>query len=121
MKGAVFPRSVATLACLLGAAHLALTPLAYRGWEVDSLWFVGAGLAICFAAVANLVMAGRHERKARAALFLINLSMTSYFAAAYLILPEPQVIAGAAIFAALTLNCLVARGDATKTITDRSA
>ena len=89
---------------LLGTGHLALTPLLYPAWTIDSLWFVGSGLAMLTGAGANFLGIGAGGRMRRAVLVLMNLAMTAFFASAWPVLPEPQVIVGAVLFAALTVS-----------------
>ena len=91
-------RRLAVAAMLLGAVHLALAPLAYREWSLDALWFVGAGLAIIAAAAINLVVPARRAFVLAA---LVNSALALWFAAAWLVLPGPQVIVGGLVFAGL--------------------
>lgn len=95
---------------LLGAAHIALTPLAYTEWTVEALWFLGSGLAIVAAAVANVVGFQSAGLRGRLSITAINLAMASFFAAAWLVLPEPQVIVGGVLFLGLALCALAAQG-----------
>lgn len=94
---------LAIAAGLLGTGHLALTPLLYPSWTIDSLWFVGTGLAMLIAAGANLLGISEGNRVRRAGLVVMNLSMTAFFASAWPVLPEPQVIVGGILFAGLAL------------------
>jgi hypothetical protein len=49
-------RGAALLALLLGAVHIALTPLYYSTLSVPALWFVGSGLALLLIASHNLML-----------------------------------------------------------------
>jgi hypothetical protein len=100
---------LAIAAGLLGAAHLALTPLLYPAWTVDSLWFVGTGLAMLMGAGANLLGADAGGGMRRAGLVAMNLAMAAFFASAWPVLPEPQVIVGGALFAGLALAAAATR------------
>ena len=95
---------LAIAAGLLGTAHLALTPLLYPGWTIGSLWFVGTGLAMLIGAGANVLGISAEDRIRRAGLVIMNLAMTAFFASAWLVLPEPQVIVGGALFAGLAVS-----------------
>jgi hypothetical protein len=95
---------LAIAAGLLGIGHLALTPLLYPNWTIDSLWFVGTGLAMLFGAGANLLGITTNGRTGRAGLVLMNLAMTAFFASAWPVLPEPQVIVGGILFAGLLVS-----------------
>ena len=102
-------RALAIAAGLLGAAHLALTPLAYPNWTIDALWFVGSGLAIVVAAAANFDGFEKAELRSRLFVALINIAMSGFFAAAWLVLPEPQVIIGGVLFLGLAACSLLTR------------
>lgn len=109
MPRQIFAPVLASAAGLLGAVHIALTPLVYPDWTIDALWFVGTGLAIIVAAAANFVAfqsAGLRSRVFGAA---INLAMSCFFAAAWLVLPGPQVIIGGVLFLCLAICSLAAR------------
>lgn len=95
--------ALASAAGMLGTGHLALTALVYPGWTIDSLWFVGTGLAMLMGAGANLLSLGVEDRMRGAGLVVMNLAMTAFFASAWLVLPEPQVIVGGVLFAGLTI------------------
>ena len=96
------------LAGLLGAAHVALTPMAYTGWTIDALWFLGSGIAILVASAANVVGLASPPGRSGLAILAINLMMAGFFAAAWSVLPGPQVIVGGAVFLGLA-GCTLAR------------
>jgi hypothetical protein len=94
------------LAGLLGVVHLTLTPLVYANWTIDALWFVGTGIAMVVAAAANLIADKAPELGVRMSLAGINIAMSGFFAAAWLVLPGPQTIIGGLLFLSLTLSSL---------------
>ena len=102
-------RLLAGAAILLGIGHLALTPLLYPGWTIDCLWFVGTGLAMLIGAGANMISIGPDDRVGRTGLVLINLAMTVFFASAWPVLPQPQVIVGGILFAGLAATAALFR------------
>ncbi len=104
--------ALAILAGLLGTGHLALTPLLYPNWTINSLWFVGTGLAMLIGAGANLLGSGAGNRLGRAGLVVMNLAMTAFFSSAWPVLPQPQVVAGGVLFAGLAV-CAVHFGSVT--------
>lgn len=108
MRAPGIRRIVAALGGLLGLAHLALTPLVHAGWTIEALWFVGTGLAIVVSAGANFIASRAPDQTGRLSLAAINFSMSCFFAAAWLVLPGPQVIVGGALFFCLTLCSLTA-------------
>jgi hypothetical protein len=95
--------ALALVAGLLGMVHVALTPLAYRGWTIEALWFVGTGFAMLIAALANVLSLSSIDRRGRILGIVINVMMAGFFAAAWFVLPGPQVIVGGVVFV-----CLVA-------------
>lgn len=101
--------ALAIIGVLLGAVHLALTPLAYADWTIDALWFVGTGLAIMVAACANFIGFQSSGVSSRLILAAINLAMSLFFAAAWLVLPGPQVLIGGVLFFGLAICSLVNR------------
>lgn len=94
---------LAIVAGLLGVAHLALTAILYPKWTVDALWFVGTGFAIVIGAMANIAAINSADRTGRSIMAMINAMMTSFFVAAWSVLPGPQVILGGIIFAGLAV------------------
>lgn len=95
--------ALAMLVGLLGTIHLALTPLVYASWTINALWFVGTGMAMVIAAVANVIAGKTPEPGVRMCLAALNVAMSGFFAAAWLVLPAPQVILGGLLFLGLAL------------------
>jgi hypothetical protein len=101
------PRTaLAMLAGLLGLVHLALTPLAYPEWTIDALWFLGTGMAMIVAAATNVIAGKAPGFGVRMSLAAINIAMSGFFAAAWLVLPGPQTIIGGLLFLSLALCSL---------------
>lgn len=94
---------LASAAGLLGLAHLALTALIYANWTPDALWFVGTGFAIVISAAANLATINSLDRAGRLIMATVNIMMTGFFAAAWSVLPGPQVIVGGLLFVGLVV------------------
>lgn len=109
MRIQTLARALAIAAGLLGAAHIAITPLVYPNWTIDALWFVGSGFAIVLAAAANFDGWEWAGLRRRVFVAVINLAMSCFFAAAWLVLPEPQVIIGGILFLCLAACSLPAR------------
>jgi len=106
MRAQTLARVLAIVGGLLGLVHIALTPLAYADWTIEALWFVGSGLAIVVAATANLAGFQSWAVGGSWILTAINLAMLSFFAAAWLVLPGPQVIVGGLLFLGLAICSL---------------
>ena len=95
--------ALATIAAVLGAGHLTLALLAYPAWTIDALWFVGTGLAVVIAAAVNFVALSGAGRNGQTLAIIVNFVMAGFFAAAWLVLPAPQVIVGSLVFFALAI------------------
>jgi hypothetical protein len=67
--------------------------------NTDPLWFIGAGMAIIFAGLLNLVAIDRNDSKfTKAVAVVVNASNCTMFCFALPILNEPQVYVGITIF-----------------------
>jgi hypothetical protein len=94
---------LAIAALLLAMAHMALLPLLYPAWSIDALWFAGSGLAMLAVAAANFLTFDPVHRSNHLIMVAVNLMMACYFVAAWLVLPEIQVVIGGLSFAGLAL------------------
>jgi hypothetical protein len=45
-----------TIVVLIGLAHVAVTPWAYRDWNAEAVWFVGTGLAFLALGAVNIAL-----------------------------------------------------------------
>jgi len=96
----------------LGVLHLLFTFHNYDEFTLGALWFASAGIAIIFAGFLNLIsirLAGR-DALARSLCFVSNLVLTALFVAALWLIRQPQVFAGALLFAVASVASLAARG-----------
>jgi hypothetical protein len=92
----------------LGVLHVAVTFHDYDSMSAGALWFAAAGVAIILAGFLNVILlreAGK-DAVARALCVVTNVSFAVMFALALLVLPQPQVFIGAALFIAATLLSL---------------
>jgi len=92
----------ALCALALGAAHAGLGLALYPTFSLDLLWFVGAGLAMMSVGLSN-VLAPRQLLRDKLVLIAQNALLVSYFAAAWVLLPAPQVAVGGFLFGVLLL------------------
>lgn len=104
MRAQRYIAGLAGVAGLLGAMHIALTPVTFSSWNLDALWFLGSGLAISIAALANFISLQSRSRNSRFVVVAINLMMAAFFIAAWYVLPGPQVIMGGVLFLALAVG-----------------
>jgi hypothetical protein len=88
---------------LLGIVHIGFAfPLQQN---TDTLWFVGSGMAIIFAALLNFVAVDRVDSTfTRAIAVAVNALTFALFSFALLVLKEPQVYVGMAVFLITTIS-----------------
>lgn len=93
---------VSYIIILLGIVHISFAfPL---HMNTDTLWFVGAGMAIIFAGLLNLVALDRNGSKfTKSTAVVVNALNCTMFCCALPILNEPQVYVGIAIFLITTV------------------
>ncbi|MGH9944421.1 MAG: hypothetical protein ACRD9R_18900 [Pyrinomonadaceae bacterium] len=99
----------AWLLSALGLVHIGFTPFAYREFNLNALWFAGAGVALVFAGFLNFA-AVRHaavDRVVRALCLAANFLVFALFAAAFTLLREPQVYVGLALSACASAATLM--------------
>ena len=95
--------ALAVLGVLLGLGHLGFLSAAPR-WTLDVLWFALSGLAFIVTALLNVAaLRAPADRLVRALAAGSDLVLAGVFAAAWLVLPEPQVIVGGVLFASLAI------------------
>ncbi len=86
----------------LGLVHLGLAFLA-PALTQEILWFAGSGLAIICAALGNIFRPVKAGRAHGLSLATQNIMLTSFFGAAWLVLPQPQVAIGGGLFIVLSV------------------
>lgn len=93
----------------LGITHVLFTIPAYGRWTLNAMWFAGSGLALIFAGFLNLALqrAGGNDSVVRLLCLFTNLLVTVLFVAALLLLTEPQVYLGLALFIVETICVLM--------------
>ena len=89
---------LASSGLLLGVLHLALTLPMYGRLSLEALWFAGSGLAVVCCGLMNVVALRSRPPLTRWAVVTANLLIAGFFAAAWPLLPAPQVAAGFVIF-----------------------
>ena len=94
-------KTLASLAVLLGTAHLIFGMLAYKQFSLEMIWFLGAGIAMIVTALANFKADKIWILKIKNALML------GFVLALVRLAPEPQVWLGTILFAGLfVLSCV---------------
>ena len=92
---------LATAGLLLGVLHVTLTLPVYGRLSLEALWFAGSGLAVICCALMNVVALTTSAPSSRWAAVGADLLIAGFFAAAWPLLPGPQVAAGFIIFVIL--------------------
>lgn len=97
---------VSCIIIVLGIVHISFAfPL---HMNTDTLWFVGAGMAIIFAGLLNLVAIDRGGSKFTKGIAVItNAANCAMFCFALPILNEPQVYVGITIFLITTVAFII--------------
>jgi len=93
---------LASLALLLGIAHIGFGVAMFRAYNLELIWFIGAGLAMVVVALNNLTSATILKMR-----LAQNLIMTAYVAMILSLAPEPQVILGLVLFSGLASVSLI--------------
>ena len=97
---------VSVLIILLGIAHISFAFPLYM--NTDTLWFVGAGMAIIFTGLLNLVAINKGGSKfGKLVAVVVNAFNCGMFCFALLILNEPQVYIGIAVSFVATICFLI--------------
>ena len=88
---------LAVLTVLLGTVHI-LCAIPIAELDIDTLWFIGSGMAILFAGFINLITVYSPQKIARTIAVLTNILLVGLFALAAAILEGIQVWIGMALF-----------------------
>ena len=94
----------------LGLLHVSVTFHDYDSFNLDALWFASAGVAIILAGFLNIILlrdVGSRDRVVQSLCLVTNLIFAVMFVLALLILPQPQVLAGAGLFIAAALISVI--------------
>lgn len=92
---------------MLGVIHSALTPVFYKSFSVDALWFFGTGLSLVFLSMLNIA-ASRILEKWVLKMTLIANIIGSLFSASllFLLTDEPQAYLGLAFHLIVLFACM---------------
>jgi hypothetical protein len=94
---------------LLGLIHTALTPVFYREFSEDALWFAGTGLALVFLSLLNIAAERVCEPWILNMSIGANLTGCIYSLLIVIALPEFQAFVSLLIFLAVTIGSIVVR------------
>jgi hypothetical protein len=92
----------------LGCAHLAFTFHDYDEFSMRAFYFFGSGLAIVFAGFLNvaLIRGGGRDHVIKLLCLVANVTCALLFAAAILMMRQPQVFVGVALFTFVAIAAL---------------
>ena len=88
-------KTLASLALLLGIAHIGFGLFVFKTLNLEVFWFLGFGLAIIVTALANFSPQNHVALKIQNGLMLLFISALLFMA------PQPQVLLGCILFAGL--------------------
>ena len=95
-------RTISIIIILLGVVHISFAFPVYM--NTDTLWFIGAGMAIIFSGLLNLIAIDRGGSKfTKWVAVVVNVFNFGMFCFALPILNEPQVYVGITIFLLSTI------------------
>ena len=97
----------------LGVLHVSVTFHDYDSFSVEALWFASAGIAIILAGFLNIVFQRdiSKDLTVRTLCIITNLIFAVMFILALIILPQPQVFAGAGLFIITTILSLIKQSE----------
>src|SRR5688572_19528780 len=100
---------VSGMIVLLGLIHCAFTLANYEEFTMDAFWFLGSGIAIVLAGFLNFafIRDGGRDTVIRGMALLTNATFLALFALATVLLRQPQVLIGLALFGFATLSVLL--------------
>ena len=97
---------------MLGIIHSALTPVFYKSFSTDALWFFGTGLALVFLSLLNIAASRLLVSWLLKMTLIANFIGTIFSVAMVLVLRAPQAYIGLSFFSiVLIANLLVVIND----------
>jgi MFS-type transporter involved in bile tolerance (Atg22 family) len=104
-------RIASCLLIALGVVHTALTPAFYSRLTPNAMWFAGAGLAVVFVGILNVILgrdAGR-DSIVRVLCYVANLLTAAFGVLIVVVDTEPQVIFGMMLILIITTTAFLLR------------
>jgi hypothetical protein len=96
--------AVSSALVLAGAGHIVMTARYYEGLTPAAVWFAGAGLALVFLGLLNLVAACQRQRSLGLVCLTANLIGVAYGVAVVLTLPVVQAVVALVLMASVTVT-----------------
>ncbi|MBN2091898.1 hypothetical protein JW964_19940 [candidate division KSB1 bacterium] len=102
-----FYKTTSFLLVILGVIHTSLTPLFYKTFSVDALWFAGTGLSLVFLGLLNIAALKTSIKSVYQICIFANIICTIYFAIIVIVLPEPQAFIGVLFIVSVLIGSIV--------------
>lgn len=87
-----FYKIISVAVLFLGILHCVLTPMFYNSFNIDAVWFIGAGLAFVLTGAINFANVINSNREIIILSRLSNLAGFIYSFVIMILLPEPQAV-----------------------------
>lgn len=97
-----FYRVFAFLLALTGLAHSGLTPVFFKCFNADALWFLGTGLFYFFGGLMNVVNSRTYVNSLKVLCLFTNVVLLAFSITTSILLNEPQAY-GAIVICLITL------------------
>jgi hypothetical protein len=79
---------------MLGIIHSVITPVFYKSFSIDALWFFGTGLSLIYLSLLNISASRLLVPWLLRIALVANITGTFFAVATVFILPEPQAYIG---------------------------
>ena len=99
-------RIAAYLLILLGVIHSSFTPVFYKNFNADALWFFGSGLSYIFMGLYNLASLKVNIKSITSMAIILNFIGTIFTIAITYILREPQAFVALVLVIFIFLSSL---------------
>lgn len=93
--------SLVSIVTVLGVIHTACTPIFYKSFSLDALWFAGTGLSFVFLGLIHMIRLSTGARIASILAFGCSALITIFSTLIVVLLSAPQA------FVALVVNFLL--------------
>jgi hypothetical protein len=94
---------------MLGVIHCALTPVFYKSFSLDAIWFFGTGLSLVFLSLLNIAASRLLVPWLLTITLIANIIGTLHSIAILYVLNAPQAYIGLLFFVTVLLACWAAR------------
>lgn len=93
----------------IGLVHTALTPLFYKSFSLNALWFAGTGIAFVFLGIINFIASRILQKWILNISIIANITMLAYSILITILLKEPQAYISILIVATVTVLSILMR------------